>query len=149
MTLLRPQTQARWMAGSEAGHDDIGTLMGNTSRRGFMLVLSSPSGAGKTTLARRLLEIDNNIAMSVSVTTRPRRATEVEGRDYFFVHADRFEQMVRAGELGWSAERVVVIEFPNMAAINSWYSSPEYQPLIELRKACQSVNDLTFFMDGT
>ncbi|WP_414642352.1 DUF1330 domain-containing protein [Bradyrhizobium sp.] len=44
----------------------------------------------------------------------------------------------------WTPERVVVIEFPNMAAINSWYGSPEYQPLIELRKACQSVNDLTF-----
>jgi uncharacterized protein (DUF1330 family) len=48
----------------------------------------------------------------------------------------------------WAPERVVVIESPNMAAINAWYSSPEYQPLIELRKACQSVNDMTFFMDG-
>ena len=42
----------------------------------------------------------------------------------------------------------MVIEFPDMAAINAWYASPEYQPLIELRKSCQSENDLTFFMDG-
>jgi uncharacterized protein (DUF1330 family) len=48
----------------------------------------------------------------------------------------------------WAPERVVVIEFPNMAAIDAWYASPEYRPLIELRKTCQSPNDMTFFMDG-
>jgi uncharacterized protein (DUF1330 family) len=48
----------------------------------------------------------------------------------------------------WTPERVVVIEFPDRAAIDAWYASPEYQPLIELRKACESVNDMTFFMDG-
>ena len=63
-----------------------------------MLVLSSPSGAGKTTLSRRLLESDSNIVMSVSATTRPRRPNEIEGRDYFFVAADAFECMVRNGE---------------------------------------------------
>jgi guanylate kinase len=67
-------------------------------RRGFMLVLSSPSGAGKTTLARALLDSDPNIAMSVSATTRPKRAAEVEGKDYFFVSAEQFEKMVRAEE---------------------------------------------------
>ena len=55
----------------------------------------------------------------------------------------------RAADGGYrTPERVVVIEFPDMAAINAWYASPEYQPLIELRKSCQSENDLTFFMDG-
>jgi guanylate kinase len=54
-------------------------------RRGIMLVLSSPSGAGKTTLARRLLEAESGIEMSVSVTTRKPRPGEVEGRDYYFV----------------------------------------------------------------
>jgi len=49
----------------------------------------------------------------------------------------------------WTPERVVIIEFPDMAAINAWYTSPEYQPLIGLRKACQSENDVTFFMDGS
>ncbi len=65
------------------------------TRRGFMLVLSSPSGAGKTTLARRLLESDPTFSMSVSCTTRPRRPGEVEGQDYYFVTLERFEEMVR------------------------------------------------------
>ncbi len=67
-------------------------------RRGLMLVLSSPSGAGKTTLSRRLVESDANIVMSVSATTRPMRPNEVEGRDYFFVSAEKFEAMVKGGE---------------------------------------------------
>ena len=67
------------------------------ARRGLMLVVSSPSGAGKSTLARRLLQNDPQMSMSVSVTTRPKRANEVEGRDYFFVSRERFEEMVREG----------------------------------------------------
>ncbi len=67
------------------------------ARRGLMLVVSSPSGAGKSTLARRLLESDPLISMSVSVTTRPKRANEVDGKDYFFVSRERFEEMVREG----------------------------------------------------
>ncbi len=64
-------------------------------RRGLMLVLSSPSGAGKTTLSRMLLESDPGIALSVSATTRAKRANEVEGRDYFFVTPDEFEIWVK------------------------------------------------------
>lgn len=67
-------------------------------RRGLMLVLSSPSGAGKTTLSRALLEDDKNIVLSVSATTRARRPNEVEARDYFFVTPEKFEQSVKAGE---------------------------------------------------
>jgi guanylate kinase len=67
-------------------------------RRGLMLVLSSPSGAGKTTLARKLLETDSGIAMSVSATTRSRRANETDGVDYRFVAAKVFEAMARSGE---------------------------------------------------
>jgi guanylate kinase len=62
-------------------------------RRGLMLVLSSPSGAGKTTLSRRLLAGDDGIAMSVSATTRSPRPGEVEGVDYFFVSQSMFGQM--------------------------------------------------------
>ena len=65
------------------------------ARRGLMLVLSSPSGAGKSTLSRRLLDSDPRIAMSVSVTTRAKRPTEVEGKDYYFVSPERFEAMVK------------------------------------------------------
>ena len=64
-------------------------------RRGLMFILSSPSGAGKTTIARRLLEEEaSELAMSVSVTTRPMRPGEVDGRDYFFVCRDTFDALV-------------------------------------------------------
>jgi guanylate kinase len=72
-------------------------------RRGLLFVLSSPSGAGKSTIARMLLESDDGISMSVSATTRPRRPGEVDGRDYHFVSTERFEEMVAAGEfLEWA-----------------------------------------------
>jgi guanylate kinase len=69
------------------------------ARRGLMFVLSSPSGAGKTTLSRMLLKADRNIALSVSVTTRLKRRGEVNGRDYHFIDLARFNAMVKSGEL--------------------------------------------------
>ena len=69
------------------------------ARRGLMLVLSSPSGAGKTTLSRKLLEADPAVELSVSVTTRKQRPGEIDGRDYHFIDAARFEAMVKQGEL--------------------------------------------------
>jgi guanylate kinase len=68
-------------------------------RRGLMLVLSSPSGAGKTTLSRALLKEDRGIELSVSVTTRRPRPGEVDGKDYFFIDRVRYDEMVRNGEL--------------------------------------------------
>jgi guanylate kinase len=68
-------------------------------RRGFMLVLSSPSGAGKTTISRRLLDSDDNLSLSISATTRPPRPSEAEGQDYVFVGQERFAAMVAGGEL--------------------------------------------------
>ncbi len=73
--------------------------MNGIPRRGLMLVLSSPSGAGKTTISRALLERDANIALSVSATTRPKRPGEVAGRDYDFIDAVEFNLMVNRGEL--------------------------------------------------
>jgi guanylate kinase len=70
----------------------------NIQRRGLMLVLSSPSGAGKTTLSRRLLENDGNIQMSVSATTRPLRPGEVHGRDYHFLGDQEFEAWLADGK---------------------------------------------------
>ena len=67
-------------------------------RRGLMFILSSPSGTGKTTIARRLLDHDADIRMSVSVTTRPIRPGEVDGRDYHFASQDQFDRMVEAEE---------------------------------------------------
>jgi guanylate kinase len=69
------------------------------ARRGLMLVLSSPSGAGKTTLSRKLLEADPAVELSVSVTTREQRPGEIDGRDYQFIDAARFDAMVKGGEL--------------------------------------------------
>jgi guanylate kinase len=73
--------------------------MTEVARRGIMLVLSSPSGAGKTTLSRLLLERFANVEMSVSVTTRRPRPGEVEGTDYKFIDRTRFDSMVAHGEL--------------------------------------------------
>jgi guanylate kinase len=80
------------------------TIPGNQSfdgveRRGLMFVLSSPSGAGKTTLTRMLIEEIPDLRMSVSVTTRPMRPGEKEGRDYYFVDQARFDEMVARDEL--------------------------------------------------
>jgi guanylate kinase len=73
------------------------------ARRGLMLVLSSPSGAGKTTIARRLREEDNSIEMSISHTTRPRRNGEKNGKDYHFVDRESFTRMRDQGEfLEWA-----------------------------------------------
>lgn len=69
------------------------------SRRGLLLVLSSPSGAGKTTIARNLLAADPLICASISVTTRPQRPGEIDGKDYHFIDKPRFDAMVEAGEL--------------------------------------------------
>lgn len=77
-----------------AGHGFEGV-----ERRGLMFVLSSPSGAGKTTLSRLLIDRVPGLTMSVSATTRPMRPGEVDGRDYRFVDQSRFESMVRQDEL--------------------------------------------------
>ena len=67
-------------------------------RRGLMLILSSPSGAGKTTISHMLLERDEAIRLSVSMTTRPMRPGEVDGKDYFFVSQDLFDRLVAEDE---------------------------------------------------
>jgi guanylate kinase len=67
-------------------------------RRGLLIVLSSPSGAGKSTIARMLLEADNEVTISVSATTRPKRPGEVDDVDYHFVHDPEFDRMVENGD---------------------------------------------------
>src|SRR6059058_3401066 len=92
-------------------HCSIRSLDGNASpearaamdqptrqRRGLLIVLSSPSGAGKSTIARMLLESDNEVTMSVSATTRPKRPGEVDDVDYHFVDHAEFDRMIAAGE---------------------------------------------------
>jgi guanylate kinase len=67
-------------------------------RRGLLIVLSSPSGAGKSTISRMLLEADNEVTMSVSATTRPKRPGEVDDVDYHFVDDAEFDRLIDAGE---------------------------------------------------
>jgi guanylate kinase len=70
----------------------------------FPLILSAPSGAGKTTIARRVMELRNDVGLSVSATTRARRAHEVDGRDYVFLTDDEFRRRRAAGEFAECAE---------------------------------------------
>ena len=77
----------------------LSQVFGDIQRRGLMLVLSSPSGAGKTTISRRLLDSDPDINLSVSVTTRAPRSGEVEGRDYHFIDTIDFNLMVNRDQL--------------------------------------------------
>jgi len=102
------------------------------ARRGLMLVLSSPSGAGKTTLSRRLVEFDPNVVLSVSVTTRKKRASEMEGRDYLFIDRRRFDELVEKGELLEWAE-----------VFDNYYGTPK-KPVME---ACAAGRDVLFDID--
>ena len=101
-------------------------------RKGLMLVMSSPSGAGKTTLTRRLLAEDNDILMSVSATTRSPRPGEVEGKDYYFVTHEAFDEMVNSEQM---LEHATVFE-------NS-YGTPR-EPV---EKALNSGKDIIFDID--
>ena len=106
--------------------------MSDIDRRGLMLVLSSPSGAGKTTLSRRLLESQADIVLSISVTTRPKRPGEVEGSDYYFVTRPEFDRMVSEGEF---------LEHANV--FDHAYGTPK-KPVLE---ALASGRDVLFDID--
>jgi guanylate kinase len=85
------------------GGDPSGPDLHGFRRRGVLFVLSSPSGAGKSTIARKLLAAEPELGMSVSATTRPIRPGEVDGRDYHFVDLEEFRRMVAADEfLEWA-----------------------------------------------
>ena len=71
--------------------------MDKNTNKGVMFVLSSPSGAGKTSICKSLLKLDKNISLSISVTTRPSRPEEEEGQDYFFVNNETFDNMLKEG----------------------------------------------------
>ena len=100
-------------------------------RRGFMLVLSSPSGAGKTTIARRLIEEESGLNMSVSATTRPRRPGEVEGKDYYFVEEQTFHLMANRGEF---------LEHANV--FDHYYATPAAPVMKALGEGCDILFDI-------
>jgi guanylate kinase len=100
-------------------------------RRGLMFVLSSPSGAGKTTISRKMLERDLEIQLSVSVTTRPMRPGEVDGKDYHFVSQERFAEMAANHEL---LEYATVFE--------NKYGTPRYYVEEQLSKGTDILFDI-------
>ena len=105
---------------------------GGVARRGLMLVLSSPSGAGKTTISRALLTGDDNLEMSISVTTRAPRPGERDGVDYRFIDRVRFDAMVKAGELLEHAE-----------VFGNGYGTPR----AEVERALAAGRDVLFDID--
>ena len=104
----------------------------NTDRRGMMIVLSSPSGAGKTSLSRRLLEKNKNLFLSISFTTRPPRPLEVNESDYFFVDDKKFIDMLNKDEF---LEHAKVFDF--------YYGTPK-KPVMN---ALKSGKDILFDID--
>ena len=106
--------------------------MNHVQRRGLLLVMSSPSGAGKTTLSRRLLAADPMITMSVSVTTRAPRPGEVNGRDYHFITHEEFGRLRDRGDLLEYAE-----------VFGNFYGTPR-RPVTE---ALQAGRDVLFDID--
>ena len=104
---------------------------GKIERRGLMFVLSSPSGAGKTTLSRMLIRDVAGLRLSVSATTRPMRPGEVDGKDYHFVDATRFQTMINGGEL---------LEWAKVSAGEDVLFDIDWQGTQQLRdKAAQDV----------
>lgn len=101
-------------------------------RRGLLIVLSSPSGAGKSTIARKLLEADTDVSMSVSATTRPIRPGEVDHVDYHFVDQAQFDRMQQAGEF---------VEWANV--FGYCYGTPKSP----VKKALKQGSDILFDID--
>jgi len=101
-------------------------------RRGLLFILSSPSGAGKTTITRALLEQDKQLSISVSVTTRAPRPGEVDGKDYHFVSKDKFDAMVENNEL-----------LEHAKVFGNYYGTP----LMPVEKALSNSQDIIFDID--
>ncbi|MEO0392801.1 MAG: guanylate kinase [Pseudomonadota bacterium] len=101
-------------------------------RRGLMLVLSSPSGAGKTTISRRLLSDNAGMALSISVTTRPMRPGEEDGRDYYFISETEYQLLVENDQL---------LEHANV--FGNYYGTPK----APVERALQEGRDILFDID--
>ena len=101
------------------------------TRRGLMLILSSPSGAGKTSISREVLARDEKISLSISATTRPRRPGEVNGEDYIFVDKTSFDLMVNRQEL-----------LEHAKVFDHYYGSPLAPVELSLKNGCDVLFDI-------
>ncbi|MEZ5918332.1 MAG: guanylate kinase [Parvularculaceae bacterium] len=108
---------------------DIGDL--KIKRRGLMLVLSSPSGAGKTTIANRLLAANPSVVLSISATTRKPRPGEVDGKDYYFISEDKFFEMRDTGGF---------LEWANV--FGNYYGTPRAKVFDQLSKGVDVLFDI-------
>lgn len=106
--------------------------MSTIKRRGLMYVMSSPSGAGKTTITRALLKQNDDLIVSVSATTRKRRAGEVHTQDYYFVSTDEFRDMVDNGEM-----------LEHAKVFDNYYGTPR----VPVEKALSEGRDVIFDID--
>ncbi|MCH9753716.1 MAG: guanylate kinase [Alphaproteobacteria bacterium] len=105
--------------------------MSAIERKGLMLIISSPSGAGKTTLANALLNSDKNIQLSISVTTRPKRKNEIHGKHYYFVTQKEYDEMLRNDMLMEHAE-----------VFGYHYGTPKKQTETLLEKGIDIIYDI-------
>lgn len=110
----------------------MNTALDNLTRRGLMYVMSSPSGAGKTTITRELLKNNPEVSISISATTRPKRAGEVHGKDYYFVTPDEFRDMVENGEM-----------LEHAKVFDNYYGTPR----APVEKALEGGQDVLFDID--
>jgi len=110
----------------------LNTALDNLTRRGLMYVMSSPSGAGKTTITRELLKNNPEVSISISATTRPKRAGEIHGKDYYFVTPDEFRDMVENGEM-----------LEHAKVFDNYYGTPR----APVEKALEGGQDVLFDID--
>ena len=110
----------------------MNTALDNLTRRGLMYVMSSPSGAGKTTITRELLKNNPEVSISISATTRPKRAGEIHGKDYYFVTPDEFRDMVENGEM-----------LEHAKVFDNYYGTPR----APVEKALEGGQDVLFDID--
>ena len=99
--------------------------------RGLLLILSSPSGAGKTSIAKEILQNNSNISLSVSVTTRKPRSNEIDGKDYIFINESQYHEMVKNNEL-----------LEHAKVFNNFYGTPKQAVLDALAKGQDMLFDI-------
>ncbi len=103
------------------------------NRRGIMLIIASPSGAGKSSISRNLLEQDKNLSLSVSLTTRKMREGEIDGKDYHFISVEKFKQMREAGQ---------VLEWAKVH--DNYYATPKAQIEEKIAKGQDVIFDIDY-----
>ena len=112
--------------------------------RGILFVLSAPSGAGKSTVSRKVLAKRGSMEFSISYTTRPRRAGETDGRDYHFVERERFEEMIEGNEFLILFSQTFTVDY-RFISINRTHLTFPFNPTSTVRNDQPLLFTLLFF----